>query len=264
MTRLIALLSASTLLLAACGGNDAETASESATPQTATSTADTDVSTEEAAEANAEPERQVIPAPEGSLAGGPMILGDPDAPLTMVEYASTVCPACAYFHNEVMPVIKEKYVDTGKMNVEFREFPTAPQNFAYAGFYIARCAATDRGAPAYFAMLDTLFARQQEWAFGPTPGAELEKIAAQAGIDREGFQNCFYREDVTSAVKANIETAINDESVTIPRNVASQLGRSTGVYSTPTITIGGEHLEWDGKVETIEAAIEAKLAELEN
>ena len=56
------------------------------------------------------------------------VLGDPDAPVTLIEFASMSCPHCARFHVEVLPGIKEAYIDTGKVKLEFRDFPlTAPR-----------------------------------------------------------------------------------------------------------------------------------------
>lgn len=185
-----------------------------------------------------------IAAPAGSLAGNAMILGSPDAKLTIIEYASVTCPACAAFHTQILPEIKTKYIDTGLVRFEFREFPTNPQNLAYAGFYLARCAATNKGSPAYFTMLNTLFERQREWAYGPTPGATLETIAADAGIDREGLEACFFREDIQSAVKANIVRGLEEDEV----------------KATPTFIVDGEELDWGRSPQGMMDAIERELA----
>ncbi|ADM08501.1 twin-arginine translocation signal domain protein [Parvularcula bermudensis HTCC2503] len=187
---------------------------------------------------------QTLAAPEGSLAGATMALGSEEAPLTIIEYASVTCPACAAFHAQYFPEIKEKYIDTGKVRFIYREFPTAPQNLAYAGFYTARCAATDRGPVAYFAMLDTLYARQREWAYGDNPGDVLENIAAQAGIDRQELETCFRREDIRSAVKANVLEGVE----------------AHGVNSTPTFIVDDEELDWNRGSETMSEAIERALA----
>jgi protein-disulfide isomerase len=187
-----------------------------------------------------------IPAPAGSLAGEPMAIGSPDAKLTIIEYASVTCPACAAFHTQILPEIKAKYIDTGLVRLEFREFPTNPQNLAYAGFYLARCSATTKGSPAYFAMLGTLFERQREWAYGPQPGQTLETIAAEAGIDRAGLEACFFREDIKAAVKANIVRGLEEDEV----------------KATPTFVVDGEELDWgrspQGMMDAIDKALAAK------
>ncbi|PZO77774.1 MAG: disulfide bond formation protein DsbA, partial [Micavibrio aeruginosavorus] len=53
----------------------------------------------------------------------PRTIGNADAPIKIIEYASMTCGHCAHFHNDVLPALKEKYVDTGKVFIEFREFP---------------------------------------------------------------------------------------------------------------------------------------------
>ena len=65
-------------------------------------------------------------------------LGEADEPITIVEYASWTCPACLQFHNDVIPMLKADYVETGQVRFVFREFPTPPANIAVAGFALAR------------------------------------------------------------------------------------------------------------------------------
>ena len=72
-----------------------------------------------------------------------IIFGDPDAPVTLIEYASWTCPACLDFHSRILPTIKTDYIDTGKVRMVFREFPTPPANVAVAGFALARCTADE-------------------------------------------------------------------------------------------------------------------------
>ncbi|MEM9422790.1 MAG: DsbA family protein [Pseudomonadota bacterium] len=228
------------MALAACSnGEDANAQSDTAP----THSASADVPTTEGSDS----EPRIVPAPEGSLAGGTMAMGSEDAPLTIIEYASLTCPGCAVFHAQILPEIKEKYIDTGKVRFEFREFPTPPKNLAYAGSYLARCAATTKGSPAYFAMIDTLFKRQQDWAYSPTPGETLEEIAAQAGINREALQDCFFREDVKSAVRANVNAGIE----------AHKVGQ------TPTFIVNDKHFDWGRSASNMADAIDAELAKLE-
>src|ERR1700749_2126770 len=85
-----------------------------------------------------------------------MSMGNPKAPVTVVEYASASCPHCAAFNNDVFPEFKKKYIDTGKVRYAFREFLTPPAEFAALGFLTARCA----GDKKYFPLLDALFHAQ--------------------------------------------------------------------------------------------------------
>lgn len=86
------------------------------------------------------------------------VLGDPDAPVTLIEFASMSCPHCARFHVEALPGIKEAYIDTGKVKLEFRDFPL--NGAAVFGGALAHCAAPER----YFSWLDLIFKTQSEWA----------------------------------------------------------------------------------------------------
>ena len=180
------------------------------------------VATAEAAAPDAQA-AQPTPVPEGSLSATEMTLGDEDAPLTLIEYASVTCGACASFNAAIMPDIKRELVDTGLVRFVYREFPTPPEQLSIAGSMLARCAAGDRGADAYFAATDALYARQRDWAFGANPRQALLDIFGQVGMDREAIQACLGRPDVFDKIKDNIAEA-----------------RSLGVNSTPTLVIDGE------------------------
>ena len=241
MVRSLWAVAGLSLSLMACGGgdSDAEAANVADVLQE-----NTEAGSGTAAGESGEPGERVVQAPEGSLAGNPMIIGAEDAPLTIIEYASLTCPGCASFHTNVFPEIKERYIDTGLVRFEYREFPTAPQNLAYAAAYMARCSATTRGSGAYFAMIDTLYERQREWAYGPEPGATLEEIAAQAGINREGLEQCFFREEIKEAVSNNIEMGLTEHEVT----------------GTPTFIVDDEVFDWGRSVDGMIEAIDRELA----
>ena len=91
---------------------------------------------------------------------GDRVLGQADAPVVMVEYASATCPHCAEFHAKVLPLIKTEYIDTGKVRFIFREFPL--DQAALGAFMLARCVPEDK----YFATIDLMFRRQAIWMKG--------------------------------------------------------------------------------------------------
>src|SRR4051794_918445 len=93
-------------------------------------------------------------------------LGSPSAPVTVIEYASMTCPHCQRFHAETFPVLKTKYIDTGKVYFILREFPL--DALAFAAFMVARCSGDH-----YFDVIDTLFDHQEEWAFVADPVAAM-------------------------------------------------------------------------------------------
>jgi protein-disulfide isomerase len=86
---------------------------------------------------------------------GDRILGKEDAPVTIVEYASFTCVHCANFHLNTMPAFKEKYIDSGKVKLVFREFPF--DAMATAMSMLARCTPAER----YYPLVDLFFRRQE-------------------------------------------------------------------------------------------------------
>jgi protein-disulfide isomerase len=151
-----------------------------------------------------------------------LVLGNADAPITVVEYASMTCGHCAHFHNKVFPELKQKYIDTGKVRFIMREFPL--DNLAVAASMLARCAGGDKTFP----LISALFAKQDEWAFvHGDPRPELLKIAKQAGFTQESFDKCL------------TDQKLLDEIVAV-RTRASQV---FGVDATPSFFVNGKRLE---------------------
>lgn len=185
----------------------------------------------------------LVAEPEGSLATGEMAIGDADAPLTVIEYASLTCPGCASFHANHFQTIKSDLIETGLVRFIYRELPTGPVNLSYAGSILARCAATEKGAPAYFAINDALFTRQRDWVYGANPGEALESIFSQVGMDRAAMQACLSRPELKAAVDANAERA-----------------RDAGVQGTPTLIVNGEPFDVRRDVDAVVAELKA-LAE---
>ena len=81
-------------------------------------------------------------------------LGNADAPVTLIEYASLTCPHCANFAKETLPGVKKDYVETGKVKLIYRDYPL--DNLAMRAAIMARCAPKER----YFGLVETLFASQ--------------------------------------------------------------------------------------------------------
>jgi protein-disulfide isomerase len=149
--------------------------------------------------------------------------GSKDAKVVVVEYASVTCPHCANFHNNVMPVLKEKYITPGKVRFVFREFPTPPVELAMAGHAIARCA----GGEKRDLVISTIMRQQQEMvtqAQGPT-GAEqyFKTLAASVGLNEAQFKACLSNEEV-------LKTLVD----------VREGGVKAGITGTPTLFINGE------------------------
>ena len=113
-----------------------------------------------------------------------MVLGKPDAKITIIEYASLTCPHCAAFHADILPALKAEYIDTGKARLIYRDFPL--DNLAFAGAILARCG----GPEKYFTFLNVLFAQQRQWATASDPKAALIQIGRLGGVSAEQFDKC--------------------------------------------------------------------------
>jgi protein-disulfide isomerase len=149
------------------------------------------------------------------------VLGKPDAPITIIEYASLTCPHCAAFNKDVLPEFKAKYVDTGKAKLIFRDFPL--DQWALKAAMLARCAPADK----YFSFIDVLFENQVTWATAKDQMAALERIAKLGGMAAEKFNACMQDRALEDAVLA--------ESLRGQKEFA--------VNSTPTIIVNGKKID---------------------
>jgi protein-disulfide isomerase len=122
------------------------------------------------------------------------VLGKPDAPVTIVEYASFTCPHCAAFHAETLPALKKEYIDTGKAKLVFRDFPF--DEAALRASMLARCMPPER----YFPMVDTLFKSQNSWAREKDFTAALGRIGKLAGMSEADFKACMSDEALLNGI----------------------------------------------------------------
>ena len=167
-----------------------------------------------------------------------MTMGDPKAPVKMVEYASASCTHCATFSNTVLPAFKAKYIDTGKVHYTLKEFLTPPNELAAAGFLTARCAGKDK----YFSVLDAIFSSQQEILQTGDMRGILLRVAQSAGLTESQFNACITDETALKALNARVERAIKQDKIT----------------GTPAFFINGKSVG-DGEISL--AALEKAVAE---
>ncbi|HEX2889503.1 DsbA family protein [Vineibacter terrae] len=173
---------------------------------------------------------QTVPA-ELQPSADDHVMGNPDAAVTIVEYASMTCPHCADFHTQILPELKKKYVDTGKVRFVYRDFPL--DQIALQAAQISECSGKDR----YFGVVDVIFRTQAQWAASKDPIAELGKTLRIAGI-----------------TEADIKTCIADQKLATTIVTERQVGEKAGVNATPTLFINGQR--WNG-ARTVEALDEA-------
>ncbi len=185
------------------------TGSDDATDQTSVSVSDVNpVSTAEAQEID-------------TSAVLDMFMGNPDATVTVVEYASFTCPHCRRFHETVLKDLKADYIDTGKIKFVFREVYFDRYGL-WAGL-VARCGGPER----YFGMADLMYKGQSEWLAGGEPASiaeGLRKIGRLTGLNDEQLNACLQDEDMANAMVAVYQENANRD----------------GINSTPSFLINGE------------------------
>jgi protein-disulfide isomerase len=148
-----------------------------------------------------------------------MFIGEEDAPITLIEYASFTCPHCATFHTNVFKHLKKDYVDTGKVKFVFREVYFDRYGL-WAGM-VARCGGGER----YFGITDLIFENQRAWSQGEPAqiATNLRKFGKQAGLDDATLDAC-----MTDGDKAAALTAVYQENA-----------EADGIRSTPSLVING-------------------------
>ena len=168
------------------------------------------------------------------------ILGDRDAPVTLIEFASLTCPHCASFHREVLPQLKSEYIDTGKIRLVYRDFPTSPVELALAAAMLARCGGEDR----FFGFIEVLYRSQERWSRGENPRRELEQIARMGGMSSSDFNTCL--DDQALLEKLQARTRRDQERY--------------GIRSTPSFILDGRKLSRVETVEDFRAVLNPALA----
>lgn len=139
---------------------------------------------------------------------GDYAIGNADAAVTVVEYASVVCGHCANWTNTVYPDFKTKYVDSGKVRYVFRPFPTQPVELADAGHMIAMCAAEDK----FMSNIKLQFERQKQIFDMAGQGKAREayvSLAKASGLSEDDFLACMQDQDVRAKYEAIVQGGID-------------------------------------------------------
>lgn len=161
------------------------------------------------------------------------VLGQADAPITIIEYASMTCSHCAHFSNDVLPELKKKWIETGKARLVMRPFPL--DQVALRAEMLARCLPPER----YYPMIETLFKTQEKWAVAGDWRAALERTARLAGVSSKEFDSCLANK------------ALEDEIVQSRLTASTQLN----VTGTPTLFINGTKFEGPPTAQALDALL---------
>ena len=166
-----------------------------------------------------------------------IILGNPDAPITVIEYASMSCPHCASFHLNTLPIIKEEYIDTGKVKFVFRDYPfNLP---ALQASMIIRCV----GESVYHKYINALFSMQKKWVKSKGSAEKLFEIMNNSGMSKEEFDICLNDKDMENKILSG----------------QLEAQKQLSINTTPSFIINGKKLEGNKPIDTFRNIFESIL-----
>tara|TARA_Y100000590_G_scaffold404206_1_gene491526 strand:- start:27 stop:641 length:615 start_codon:yes stop_codon:yes gene_type:complete len=169
------------------------------------------------------------------------IIGESDAPITIIEYASMSCSHCASFHNNTLETIKSEYIDTGKVKFVFRDFP---YNYpALLGSMVMQCTPKD----IRYEYMNALYKLQKKWVVreNAVTRKELYKIMQVGGMSKEDFDACLNNKDVENKLLQRIIAAQNEFNI----------------KSTPSFLINGNLIEGNKSIKEFRQIIDKILSE---
>ena len=179
-----------------------------------------------------------------SARAAPQRLGSADAPVKLVEFADYTCPYCGQWAAQVQPQLIHDFVNAGKLQIVFYDFPLGSEGEHRWSFLAARAGRCAAEQGKFWEMHDYLFGHQSEWTYANTPPVKaFEGYARSVGADPAKYNACLESERYADAVTAS-----------------HMLGEQLGVDSTPTIIINEKRLSdpglgnYDALKKTIEDA----------
>ena len=169
------------------------------------------------------------------------VIGDKNAPVTIIEYASLSCSHCADFHNNTLGDLKKEYVDTGKARIVFRNFPF---NYpALLGSLVLRCIPED----VRYDYMNALFQLQPKWVVRDNAKStqELYKIMQSGGMTKEEFETCTNNTELENIILQAVIAAQNEFNI----------------QSTPSFLINGNLVEGNKSIKEFRQIIDKILSE---
>jgi len=181
---------------------------------------------------------------QGDYTDDDPVLGNDDAPITIVEWSDYQCPFCRRFYNDTLPELKAKYIDTGKAKLVYRDFPLSFHKDATPAAAAAECAREQKGDEIYFAYHDLIFEGQNELGQGTVniPEESLKQYAGELGLNTDEFNECLASYKYAAEIQKDFTA-----------------GQSAGVNGTPAFLINGQMVAGAQPFSSFEQVIEALL-----
>lgn len=183
------------------------------------------------------PDNQVI-SDEVDISGEPMI-GNKDAKVTIVEFSDYECPFCGRFFQQTYVQIKKEYIDTGKVNLVFKDFPLNFHELAKPASLAANCVFESEGNEKYFEMHDLIFSNQDSLS-----EKKLKEWAISLGVSESDYDSCIIDPEMSAEIDGDFSQ-----------------GASLGVSGTPSFVINGELIVGAQPFSVFKKAIDAALEE---
>ncbi len=186
-------------------------------------------------------------------------IGNPDAPVKLVEYASLTCPHCGHFYRTGMDPLRRRYIATGRVSYEYRSYVLNGPDMAAA--VLARC----DGAAAFFARSDTLYTQQERWTepftvLTPDETAKYADLPAEAqlaGLAHAGGLDGFMA--AHGMFPARVKQCLADKSLPDRLSTMRDIASGIGINGTPMFLINGRLIAGALDWEALEPALVAAL-----
>ena len=176
-----------------------------------------------------------------NLTENDFIIGNDNASITIIEYASMSCSHCANFHNNTLPDLKKEYIDTGKVKYVFRDFP---YNYpALLGSMVMRCIPSE----VRYDYMNALYKLQNNWVVkeNAITHQELYKIMQSGGMSKENFDACLNNVDLENQILEEVIAAQSEFNI----------------QSTPSFLINGDLLEGDKSIKVFRQILDKILSD---
>ena len=152
------------------------------------------------------------------------LLGSPDAPVEVSEFADFQCPACENFETIQFPAVQQQLISTGQVRWRYRDFPLEMHPHARVASHAGACAGEQN---KFWEMKQVIYARQTEWSPVRNAAGKFSEYAKEVGLDVGQYDECMKSAKFAGRIQASVDE-----------------GKKLGVNGTPTFLIGGRLYPW--------------------